>query len=134
MVILQNPSDALAKFPMDRRQAVNWVEALRSGLINPRPSLTGEGEMVTMDIDVIMNNTELMPHVRFPHKTHTEWLDCRNCHDEIFAPVNNGNPVTMTKIYKGQYCGVCHDKVAFSLFVCERCHSVPHKESPKAWW
>ncbi len=80
-----------------------------------------------------MKNTDNMPYVKFPHLAHTKWLDCSNCHPDIFIPKEHSNPISMGKVLKGQYCGVCHDKVAFSLFICERCHSVPHKNSGK-WW
>lgn len=87
-----------------------------------------------MDFDIIMKNTMQMPWVRFPHKPHTQWLACSNCHPKIFIPREHANPISMTKVLRGQYCGVCHDKVAFSLFMCERCHSVPHEDSPPPWW
>jgi c(7)-type cytochrome triheme protein len=47
---------------------------------------------------------------------------------------NDANAITMDAIFLGKYCGVCHDKVAFSNFVCERCHSIPHEGSPAKWW
>lgn len=131
--VLQHPAEALKNFPFDRRQQVNWVQALDQGLINPRPSLTGAGEMLVMDMDIMFTNTQDMPYVRFPHLQHTRWLDCSNCHPKIFIPRRGANPVSMNKVLRGEFCGVCHDKVAFSLFICERCHSVPHAGSGK-WW
>jgi len=133
ITVLQDPTVALKDFPLDRRQQVNWVTALEQGLIEPRPSLTGKGEMLVMDMDILFTNTKDMPHVRFPHLQHTRWLDCSNCHPKIFIPRRGANPVSMNKVLRGEFCGVCHDKVAFSLFICERCHSVPHAGSGK-WW
>jgi len=133
LTVLQDPTVALKDFPLDRRQQVNWVKALDQGLIEPRPSLTGKGEMLVMDMDILFTNTKDMPHVRFPHLQHTRWLDCSNCHPKIFIPRRGANPVSMNKVLRGEFCGVCHDKVAFSLFICERCHSVPHAGSGK-WW
>ncbi len=133
ITVLQDPTVALKDFPLDRRQQVNWVKALDQGLIEPRPSLTGAGEMLVMDMDILFTNTKDMPHVRFPHLQHTRWLDCSNCHPKIFIPRRGANPVSMNKVLRGEFCGVCHDKVAFSLFICERCHSVPHAGSGK-WW
>ena len=133
IAVLQDPTVALKDFPLDRRQQVNWVKALDQGLIEPRPSLTGKGEMLVMDMDILFTNTKDMPHVRFPHLQHTRWLDCSNCHPKIFIPRRGANPVSMNKVLRGEFCGVCHDKVAFSLFICERCHSVPHAGSGK-WW
>ena len=51
-----------------------------------------------------------------------------------FVADENANPIKKEEIFKGRYCGVCHDKVAFSSFVCERCHSIPHPGSPAKWW
>ena len=135
---LQNPKAAMANFPKDRRGEVNWVEAINQGVINPRMTRTGKPEdgdpMPELDLDILMKNTGQMPHVRFPHLAHTRWLACSNCHPDIFKAQENGNPINMTKILRGEFCGRCHDKVSFSLWVCERCHSVPHENSPPAWW
>jgi c(7)-type cytochrome triheme protein len=134
IAILQDPAVAMADFPRDRRQQVDWVQAISQGLIAPRADLLGEGKMQVWDRDIIMKNTQHMPWVRFPHKAHTQWLACDNCHPAIFAPKEGANAISMNKVLRGEYCGVCHDKVAFSLFICERCHSVPHAGSGKKWW
>ncbi len=131
---LQNPDESLIDFPKDSRGEVDWVKALKDGLINPRSSLADDEEITVLDLDVIMEQTASMPYVLFPHKAHTEWLSCDNCHDKIFVPAKNANPITMDKIFQGQYCGRCHDRVSFSLWVCNRCHNVLHKKSTKAWW
>jgi c(7)-type cytochrome triheme protein len=134
IAVLQDPVKALADFPRDRRNQVDWVAALDQGLISPRANLTGDAEMQTLDLDIVMKNTQFMPWVRFPHIVHTRWLACSNCHPKIFIPKENANPISMNKVLRGEYCGVCHDKVAFAIFICERCHSVPHKGSGKKWW
>lgn len=133
---LQNPDESLKDFPKDSRGEVDWMKSLGDGLINPRHSLKSSEseEAVVLDLDVIMEQTAGMPHVLFPHKAHTEWLSCDNCHDKIFIPGKNANPVTMDKIFQGEYCGRCHDRVSFSLWVCNRCHNVLHEKSSKAWW
>lgn len=122
-VVLQDPTESMAKFPQDRRKAVDWVKTMQDGMIAPRADVRGEGKMNVLDLDVIMKDTAAMPWVKFPHLAHTQWLDCSNCHPDIFEPVDNGNPVTMSKVLRGEYCGICHDKVAFMLFTCERCHN-----------
>lgn len=134
IVTLQDPSKALADFPRDRRNQVDWVAALDKGHIEPRADSQGKSKMQAMDLDIIMKNTQYMPWVRFPHLPHTKWLACSNCHPDIFIPKENANPITMNKVLRGQYCGVCHDKVAFAIFICERCHSVPHEGSGEKWW
>jgi c(7)-type cytochrome triheme protein len=131
---LQEPAVAMQNFPVDRRGMVNWAKAIDDGVIDPRHSRTGEGEMNIMDLDIMLKNTGQMPWVRFPHLAHTRWLDCSNCHPKVFIPQRGANSINMDAIIGGQYCGVCHDKVAFALWTCERCHSVPHEGSPQAWW
>jgi len=131
---LQNPVEALKDFPRDRRQQVDWVQALNQKLIEPRADLKGETKIQELEMDIVMKNTQFMPWVRFPHIAHTRWLACSNCHPNIFVPKEDANPISMNKVLRGEYCGVCHDKVAFALFICERCHSVPHEGSGPAWW
>ena len=131
---LQEPADALAKFPYDRRGGVDWVKALDQNIINPRQTLTGEEGMLFMDMDILFTDTGQMPYVKFPHIAHTKWLDCSNCHPKIFIPQKGANNPSMDGILAGEHCGRCHDKVAFSLWICERCHSVPHEGSPEKWW
>jgi c(7)-type cytochrome triheme protein len=124
--VLQEPAEAMANFPRDNAGLIDWVKALDQGLINPRKGLHGEEEMFATDFDVIFKKTGSMPFVRFPHRPHTEWLTCRNCHPKIFLPQKGGNPITMSGIIQGNYCGVCHGKVAFPPTKnCGRCHSVP---------
>lgn len=134
---LQEPTKAMQDFPFDRRGGVNWVRAIDQGTISPRTSLKGsaDADMNMMDMDILFKDTGEMPWVRFPHLAHTRWLDCSNCHPAIFVPQKGGNPkIGMDAIIAGQYCGRCHDKVAFALWTCERCHSVTHPGSPQAWW
>lgn len=132
---LQQPEESMKDFPVDRRGSVDWVKAIDQGIIDPRMSLRGDEQMNIMDMDIMFKDTGGMPWVRFPHLAHTRWLDCSNCHPAIFIPQRGGNPnIGMDAILGGQYCGRCHDKVAFPLWTCERCHSVPHEGSPQAWW
>lgn len=129
--ILQEPTDSMANFPRDNAGIIDWVQVLEKGLIAPRASVAGDKEdMFPVDFDVIFKNTGSMPYVKFPHKQHTEWLTCKNCHPDIFLPQQGANPVSMSAIMTGEYCGVCHGKVAFPPTLnCGRCHSVPKKGS-----
>jgi c(7)-type cytochrome triheme protein len=131
---LQDPKEALSAFPYDRRGGIDWVKALDLGIIDPRANLKGDSQIVTMDLDIMFKDTGNMPWVRFPHIAHTKWLDCSNCHPKIFIPQKGANNPSMDGILAGEHCGRCHDKVAFALWVCERCHSVPHNNSPQKWW
>jgi len=127
--VLQPPSKAMEGFPRTETGVVNWVKVLDDGLIEPRTGLTGEEKMYFVDFDVIFKNTASMPYVRFPHRPHTKWLTCANCHPKIFLPERGKNHVTMAGIMSGQYCGVCHGKVAFPPLECTRCHRVPREST-----
>jgi len=124
---LQSPAEAMLNFPRDDRGIINWVEALDQGIINPRTGINGDEKMHAVDFDVIFQNTASMPYVRFPHRPHTIWLTCKNCHPGIFIPQRGSNPVTMAAIMSGEYCGVCHGKVAFPPYECNRCHRESRK-------
>ncbi len=125
LALLQKPDDALHGMPIDSGGEINWSAALDQRLIAPRASLAGKESMQVLDLDIVMKNTRAMPAVRFPHRPHTEWLACKNCHERIFVSAAGRNKISMQDIFLGKYCGVCHDKVAFSTYDCERCHSVP---------
>ncbi|RZI42143.1 hypothetical protein EGT07_15770 [Herbaspirillum sp. HC18] len=131
---LQKADEARATLPLDKRGAIDWMKALRNGAITPRADITGTKRQEVLNLDIILKNTKEMPHVRFPHNSHTEWLACSNCHDSLFIPKAGANEISMEKIFRGEYCGKCHDRVAFVTHnSCERCHSVPHANS-KQWW
>lgn len=132
---LQDPSEAMAAFPQDRKGGVNWVRALELGIIAPGSDLwNSEKQMPTIDMDIIFRDTSDMPWVKFPHLAHTQWLSCLSCHPKLYVPRRGANDPSMDEILAGESCGRCHGKVAFALWVCERCHSIPHKGSPKKWW
>ncbi len=124
---LQKANQALKGFPLLGHGELDWVTTLRRGMIQPRASLSDESEMMILDRDILMKNTKLMPYVRFPHRAHTEWLTCSNCHDQIFVSRAGANRTTMSAILGGESCGVCHNKVAFSTLACGRCHNVPRE-------
>lgn len=123
--VFQSPYDSMARFPRDAAGIIDWVQTLQRGLIDPRGSLDGSREVFTVDFDIIFTNTQSMPWVRFPHLQHTEWLTCANCHPVPFIPMKGANPVSMSAIIQGEYCGLCHGRVAFPPTMnCGRCHSV----------
>ncbi len=122
---LQEPAEALTQLPPDTvGNKVLWIRALREQYIEPRTNILPDTEIEILDMDIIMERTGEMPLVLFPHKPHTEWLDCSNCHDEIFIEKVDANPINMMAILTGEYFGRCHGAVAFPLTECNRCHSV----------
>ena len=131
---LQRPEEAFSALPADPRGRPDWMRALREGAIEPRSGVGGGQTMQLLESEIVMKNTAQMPFVSFPHRSHTQWLACSNCHDAIFAPRAGANAIDMTKILRGESCGVCHSTVAFTaMFTCERCHSVP-QPGQKRWW
>lgn len=123
---LQKIDDATRLLKRDAIGFPDWMAALRSGAIAPRAGLSEKETMTVLDLDVLMKNTKEMPQVVFPHRAHTQWLDCANCHPAPFVAQAGANPVSMSEIFRGKYCGMCHDRVAFiTFFSCERCHSGP---------
>ncbi|MCG8071574.1 MAG: c(7)-type cytochrome triheme domain-containing protein [Candidatus Thiodiazotropha taylori] len=131
ITLLQEPVTALSILPFDTAgNQVLWVRALQEGYIHPRTNIYPDTKIEVLDLDIIMPRTGSAKYVRFPHRAHTEWLDCSNCHDAIFSAKAGATPVTMLKILSGEYCGRCHGAVAFPLTECDRCHSVSSATQP----
>jgi c(7)-type cytochrome triheme protein len=122
----QNPEEAFSTLPlMPTGNQVDWVRAINDGDIDPRTSISGGTRVQpVLDMDVILDHTADLPMVRFPHKAHTEWLDCSNCHDWLFKQKGKATNFGMFDILNGEFCGRCHGAVAFPLTNCYRCHSV----------
>ena len=128
---LQQPRAALSRLAPDNTgNQVRWVESLDKGEIDPRPKLFDKTEVRTLDRDILLNLKGGMPVVRFPHRAHTLWLDCSNCHDELFKQETGATKISMLRILQGEQCGVCHGAVAFPLTECFRCHSIPRIAKP----
>lgn len=103
---------------------INWVKAIEEGKINPRWDRSDPAAVpVVIDLNIVREVKGSMPDVVYPHKQHTEWLDCSNCHPAIFNPQKGSNAISMAAILLGEKCGVCHGKVAFPVSECRLCHS-----------
>jgi c(7)-type cytochrome triheme protein len=124
--LLQEPREALAPLPAETSgNQVRWAEALRNGSIVPRSSLKPETKVRMLDTDILMDRYGSLPPVRFPHREHSLWLDCSNCHEALFKSKAGANNITMMRILQGEQCGQCHGAVAFPLTECLRCHNAP---------
>lgn len=123
--LLQAPREAFEELPKSKSgNRVDWVKALDEGKIEPRyDRLDPEAKGTVFDFDVVREVKGSMPDVVYPHKQHTQWLDCLNCHPSIFIPQRGANKISMASIMMGQHCGVCHGKVAFPISECRKCHS-----------
>jgi len=128
---LQPPLSAFTGLPpLGAGNRVNWVKSLGEQKIHPRWDRNApDANAVVMDLNIVREVKGTMPDVVYPHKQHTEWLDCSNCHPAIFIPQKGANQISMAEIMMGRKCGVCHGKVAFPVSECRLCHS-KNKESP----
>ncbi|MFQ5563401.1 MAG: c(7)-type cytochrome triheme domain-containing protein [Parvularculaceae bacterium] len=125
--LLQWPSAAFDGLPKTSDgNKVDWVKALEQEKIAPRYKVDDpNAEPFLLDLVIIRQVKGSMPNVVYPHLQHTQWLDCSNCHDEIFTPQKGANQISMAGILLGRKCGVCHGKVAFPVSDCRRCHAQP---------
>lgn len=131
---LQDPGAGLFELPPHQSgNRVLWAKALDRGAISPRRSLypNESSKVQVLDLDVLMDLRGSMAVVRFPHKIHTQWLACDNCHDALFKPRVGETKISMYNILQGEQCGLCHGSVAFPLTECPFCHSV---ERPAPKW
>ncbi len=128
-MILQKPLDAYEGLPQTESglgNGVDWVKAIDNGDIKPRwEKMNPDAEPMVMDMNIVRVPKSSMPDVVFPHRQHTVWLACSNCHPDIFIPRKGANQINMAAIILGQKCGVCHGKVSFPVSDCKRCHSQP---------
>jgi len=122
---LQPPRSAYATLPRaNAGNRVDWVAALAQKRIQPRWDKTDpKAAGFALDLNIVREVKGSMPDVVYPHKQHTEWLDCSNCHPAIFVPQKGANQISMAAILLGEKCGVCHGKVAFPVSECRLCHS-----------
>ncbi|MDH4285901.1 MAG: hypothetical protein OEV26_00555, partial [Gallionella sp.] len=123
--MLQTPLEAFAALPKSRKgNRVDWVKALDNKQIKPRADrLDSNAEMKIRDVQNVIPVKSSMPDVVFSHKIHTQLLACSNCHPEIYAEESGGNQINMSAFSRGEGCGICHNKVAFPLSECRKCHS-----------
>jgi len=128
--LLQPPKEAFEPLPKSSAgNFVDWSRALEVEAINPRYDMANPARPpVVLDLNIVREVKGSMPNVVYPHKQHTRWLDCANCHPAIFIPQKGANQISMASILMGEKCGVCHGKVAFPVSECRRCHSQPKEQ------
>jgi c(7)-type cytochrome triheme protein len=120
---------SLEYLPKDVYGFVDWAEAIRKGVIAPRDSLKKkviQAAKPPFSGNILRRvSKKFMPDVVFPHTPHNVWLKCNVCHPKIFKMKAGATPITMTGIWRGKFCGRCHDRVAFPTRNCFKCHSQP---------
>lgn len=128
----------VTNLPLDKYGLVDWVKIITEERIDPKFALSPDADPedeAFIDMNILFETkSDFIDDVVFPHDIHTYWLKCEICHDSIggaiFNPEAGSNKVLMVDIAKGQWCGRCHDKVAFPLTDCKRCHARP-KNAPE---
>lgn len=127
--VLQPPLEAYASLPKtesDLGNGVDWVRAVDDGRIKPVWDINNpDAKPTVLVMDIVRVPKGSMPNELFPHRQHTLWLVCSDCHPAIFIPQKGANQISMAANLLGQKCGVCHGKVAFPFSQCKRCHSQP---------
>jgi len=107
---------------------IDWMQALRNGLINPRNTI--HSSRFTMQMPeklkrpINLRTTSPRSDVTFSHEEHFDLLDCSSCHPDIFSIKKKGTEAfSMERNIYGNFCGVCHLRVAFPMNDCKRCHA-----------
>jgi c(7)-type cytochrome triheme protein len=115
--------EAEAMLPKDDLDQVDWVEAMKQGIIKPREEIGGppRGMTAFFKFDFYLPGPDPSFDAFFPHSVHTEWLACESCHPKIF-PLR-GTQIAMDDVFAGEYCGKCHGIVAYAVDSCARCHT-----------
>lgn len=113
----------------DHGDRIDWVEAIKAGLIQPKQSLDADQAPTSLPLPQYLKKalywTTNVPGVNviFPHEEHIAWLDCSDCHPDVFKIEEFGTEeFDKEKNLFGFYCGICHREVAFPMDSCPRCH------------
>jgi len=117
--------EKLALFPHTLYGRIDWSEAIKTKLISPKQSILEEKYSPTPFDKKLTLEAEwtYVPPAYFPHEEHNLWLDCGNCHPDIFnIKKKTTKHFEMKYLLDGLFCGVCHLKVAFPINDCKRCH------------
>ncbi len=104
---------------------IDWAAALADGSITPAKKLAGKTlrSPEALQKDLNLGTTAPRSKVSFSHEKHLVEMDCNTCHPEVFNVKKKGTTLfSMELNLYGQFCGVCHMRVAFPMTDCRRCH------------
>jgi c(7)-type cytochrome triheme protein len=119
-----------ADFPHERfGNGIDWELAENEGKIKLKDYIEGisikRKSLVIPQDSQVKSKVSEMPDIIFSHKKHAVWSGCELCHPDIFGVRKGSTVYSMDDIFSGKYCGLCHDKVSFPNFDCQRCHTKP---------
>lgn len=119
---VSDPDSVLKLLPRDNAGYIDWVAAVRLGIVRPRATVGGGAGRSRQGFafDFYFESDMPMFEAYFPHSAHVQWLDCNSCHPALYP--YRGAEITMAQINAGESCGSCHGSVAFPADDCERCH------------
>lgn len=104
---------------------IDWDAAIESEIIAPRQTIYDE-EYIPIEYDDALEleaDWTLIPGASFSHEKHQQWLDCADCHPDIFnIKLKTTRNFDMRYNLEGKFCGACHMTVAFPMDNCKRCH------------
>ncbi len=103
---------------------IDWAKALKEGAIKPKYSIYKDEKPLDFDklLELRAEWSGISPAV-FPHAAHVQWLDCANCHPDIFnIKKKTTKHFEMKYILDKKFCGVCHLSVALPVDNCKGCH------------
>lgn len=121
--------------PHDNAGLVDWERVERLSWGPPLDHVAGisprrERLRIDRDFSIEVSGTWL-GDIAFSHQKHARWTGCEGCHPEVFpSTVRGAARYRMSDILDGQYCGACHNKVAFPLALCLQCHRVAPAGAP----
>jgi len=116
--------------PRLQHNLIDWEKAEAKGQIKSIEFLEGisyKREHLKAQKDFsIKSKSFRKSDVMFSHKKHVVWNGCAVCHPLIFPSSKKGTvQYSMFQIMEGEYCGACHVTVAFSVWLCYKCHKGP---------
>lgn len=108
---------------------INWIKAAEKKNITLRDAPKAKSDRSDLNKNLsdslIRPDEPEMPQIIFSHDKHARWNGCSLCHPSIFKEQKGSPKITMEGIFDGEFCGVCHGRVAFPTLDCQRCHTQP---------
>lgn len=108
---------------------IDWEKAEEQGkieLIDYLEGISFARDHLQAQKDFSIEVTTWASDVIFSHRKHAVWNGCAVCHPLVFPSAKKGTvQYSMFDIMRGEYCGICHLKVAFSVWLCYKCHKNP---------